>query len=561
MKKRIALVVLALIILALSGCHSGQILKIMGTSEENVKLMYAISFSNIEAVKEAVNDGASLKELPGQELTLMKAKDKNPLSIAMADDKEDIALYLLEHGADPNYSTDLSVLMFAVYNGQYDICELLLNKGADVNFSGKKDYHNITPLSMLFYSDYYSGPKENAQRYIDLFLKHGAKLPPEFLNHLLNMWADKQNTLDHTCNYQTMQLMIQSLKKNQMDTGLTAFMEHVILGESEKAEKLIDTRLDEKNKEAALLFASAFCNKALIEKLLVAGCSLETQDVKYYTLLQIAAMYNTKDVVQYLSERGMSDLLETEEYVSIENASAYNVKHDTFSYIASHRNKGEVKVDKDTLLIAAREGNLSLIKAAEKQIKAMNDEETYYFVTEMIGGNQMDSLSYMLDLGLDVNLEHEGTTFLKAAALHHNNTDVVRWLLDNGANAKKGNIITSAVMGGNIKTIELLLQKGANVNGEESIFRKGDTPLRQAVLYGRMDIIRLLLEYGADLEEVVEEDDNTVLLVAVENRSYNVVKLLKEAGADCTYKNAEGETALSCAKTLGETKMMEILSG
>ncbi|MEM9541186.1 MAG: ankyrin repeat domain-containing protein [Cyanobacteria bacterium P01_E01_bin.42] len=79
---------------------------------------------------------------------------------------------------------------------------------------------------------------------------------------------------------------------------------------------------------------------------------------------------------------------------------------------------------------------------------------------------------------------------------------------------------------GNIQVIIMLIESGVNVDysGESS-------PLHFAISAGNIDAVRVLISNGADLE--IEEDDGvTPVLHAIMKHETEIVKLLVEAGAD-----------------------------
>ncbi len=74
-----------------------------------------------------------------------------------------------------------------------------------------------------------------------------------------------------------------------------------------------------------------------------------------------------------------------------------------------------------------------------------------------------------------------------------------------------------------------------------------NTPiLINATHYGNKDIIKFLLEQGANID-ATDKNGNSSLMRAVQKLQYGIIKLLLEHGANPTIKNINGETAIDIA--------------
>lgn len=110
---------------------------------------------------------------------------------------------------------------------------------------------------------------------------------------------------------------------------------------------------------------------------------------------------------------------------------------------------------------------------------------------------------------------------------------------------------------GRLEATQLLLEKGAEVDGRDS---KNFTALIYAARSGNVEIVRLLLNKGAD-PNAHSSDGRTALDNAVRYRNYDICQLLIEKGADINYRK-EGyylSPALIEAIDRGQTKMVTLL--
>lgn len=135
------------------------------------------------------------------------------------------------------------------------------------------------------------------------------------------------------------------------------------------------------------------------------------------------------------------------------------------------------------------------------------------------------------------------------AAAKKGDTEKILALLQQGADANAdpdddmGTPLMRAATNGHINAVQLLLEKGADIN-EISC---GRTALTIAAEYQQGDIIRLLLERGAAVDDAGEYD-RTALMHAAHNGMAEIVKLLLEHGADANATRRDFTVLIDAAK-------------
>lgn len=121
-----------------------------------------------------------------------------------------------------------------------------------------------------------------------------------------------------------------------------------------------------------------------------------------------------------------------------------------------------------------------------------------------------------------------------------------------------GSALILAAKLGKLEIVKCLVENGANVN---QVHRAEDSPLSFAAMYGRVNVIEYLIEHGVILE--VKSLELNPLLAAIHDGHLNVAKLLIVAGIDChaVYKLEGGKlrNALSFAKERGQTEIVNLL--
>ena len=109
--------------------------------------------------------------------------------------------------------------------------------------------------------------------------------------------------------------------------------------------------------------------------------------------------------------------------------------------------------------------------------------------------------------------------------------------------------------------VAFLLDNGANINDKEYRDLIDQTPLIIAAFNGCTDIVRMLLDAGADIGHRNDQGENA-LITASQEGNIDVVKVLLDAGADKNQPNADGETPLELAIRLKQKKeLINLLRG
>ena len=214
-----------------------------------------------------------------------------------------------------------------------------------------------------------------------------------------------------------------------------------------------------------------------------------------------------------------------------------------------------------------------------------------------VNTNDFEAVRSLIDEGHDVNELRASCEFMNKRirdcsndqhfipllyiTIFHNNVDIARLLIDNGANVnlktKDGmNPLLMATLIERLDIVELLIDNGADVDIKTEY---GSTSLHAALKLGHyaktkggqsefFDIARLLIHYGAKDVNTKDEDGTMPLLLALYSEQFGIAKSLIDLGADVNAKTKNGETPLDYAKNslrslsgddIGHTAMVNLL--
>ncbi|HLK55779.1 MAG TPA: ankyrin repeat domain-containing protein [Chthonomonadaceae bacterium] len=325
-----------------------------------------------------------------------------------------------------------------------------------------------------------------------------------------------------------------------------------------KGAREVDARME--NGEALLIMAAKQHNFAIVRELIEhnADVRAEAPDSDCSLLTYVAASGQI-DLAQMILARGAdvnSRVLEgtTPLFAAAEaddlpmvklllaNGANVNIKNDwDFEHSAA-------------LSMAADKGNLKMVQLLLDHGANVNSAARFgSALTHAALNKNIAIVRLLLAHRADPNIGdyHETLPMLVAS---EGDTKIMKLLLDAGADIHAtghagATALSSAAFSGNVEMVRLVVSHGADVNNNDDW--RGRTAIMAAAEYGHYAAVDYLLRHGAKINVRSHDEDekpgDTALTLAAREGHLDVLKLLLARGARRDLPGPDGKTVLMCA--------------
>ena len=299
-----------------------------------------------------------------------------------------------------------------------------------------------------------------------------------------------------------------------------------------------------------------------IKECLANGVDVNARDICGYTALMLASKKGHFEIVKYLVEHGADvNVQDNWDWTALINAS-HNGHLEIVKYLVA--NGADVNAKNDSGWTALEMSKTDEIWEYLKP-KVSHINKNHALINCANRGN-LEQIKYFLANGADVNFEY---SCILSYALLNKHLEVAKYFIANGLYINTQSISLSEIYevdlnkeareflrlyvtffesasNGNLEAIkECVLQNDVFVNAKNN---NGETALVLASINGHFEIVKYLVEHGADVN-VQDKWDWTALINASHNGHLEIVKYLVANGADVSIKNNNDETALDKAET------------
>ncbi|KAK8002173.1 hypothetical protein PG991_014395 [Apiospora marii] len=477
-----------------------------------------------------------------------------PLHLAACFGRTKIAQELLNKGAPIDDGIEINEqtpLHMAAFGGHVDVMKILILRGANPNATS----NDIGPVVNAAIS---SGNRDA----VKLLVAEGVSLtvdpdrnldPPlalaallsdlSMFEYLVEQYADRLPTEEYS------KALVKSAEAGRVDVfnKLLNEFQH----EHQYFQEALDAAVGEWNWDVAKILLDKQpgldCNN-LFHK---AATVTENQD----DLLGVAWVYSNGAISQETVDRALYDATDCEKKSTVELLLGE-------PYKGSPNAKGEDYGN--ALTAAAYDGTADIVRLLLEAGADIHDPAGWPLQTAAAQGHK-DLVLEFLERGADVNACTENPSFEAGTALQGaceaGRLDIVELLFQYGADpdlggGDEGPPIIAATKHAEAEIMRLLVEKGAELN-----IRGGwdeSTPLTNAAGCMYKAEMEVLLHAGADIN-LTDGDGDTALTVACGADDDETVRVLLEHGADMLHANGNGQTALQIALEKDATDCLEIL--
>ena len=425
-----------------------------------------------------------------------------PLMLAAEMGHIDISLYLVDHCADVNKKDrhKRTALHYASERGDLKVVEALHSKGTEIDV---EDKDHCTPLMLAA-----------GRGHIDILLyliDHGADV---------NKKDGRKRTALHYASERGDLKVVKAVLNNSAKIDvededrctpliLASGREHIDI-----LLYLIDhgADVDKKfgRKRTALHYASERGELKVVEALLSKGAEIDEEDKDRCTPLLLAAERRHIDILLYLIDHG-ADVNKNDGRKR--TALHYASERGDFKVVEALLRRGaEIDVeDRDyctPLMLAAEKRRIDIllyfiVHSADVNKKDYRKRTALHYASER---GDLKVIEALLSKGAEIDVEDEDhrTPLMLAAEKRHD--DISLFLIDHGTDVKKvdGRKRTAlhyASEGGDLKVVEALLSKGAEIDVEDE---DHCAPLILAVEDQKFDVMCRLIKADANVKQLVD---------------------------------------------------------
>ncbi|WP_157143635.1 ankyrin repeat domain-containing protein [Brachyspira pilosicoli] len=302
-------------------------------------------------------------------------------------------------------------------------------------------------------------------------------------------------------------------------------------------------------------------------------------DVTHYansTPLMIASSYGHYDIAKALIDNGALVNLRADDGFNALMEAVRTGNIEIAKLLIEHNSDINIKNKdgKNMIMIACEKGNEEMFNILIENNADINEKSSWgasALIYASENGN-LNIMQYLIDNGIDVNgkADDNGDTPLLWAVTGENPYEASKLLIENGANVNAtnyGGVAPATILAASTpKVVKLLKDNGADLDTK---FLDYYPPIAIAAGAGNLEIVKALVENGADVNYYPNDINYTAIFHAIDQHNYEVAEYLFKNGVDLNIKMKpdndygrsikESYNVLEYAEAIQDKKMIDLV--
>lgn len=302
-------------------------------------------------------------------------------------------------------------------------------------------------------------------------------------------------------------------------------------------------------------------------------------DVTHYpnsTPLMIASSYGHYDMAKALIDNGALVNLRADDGFNALMEAVRTGNIEIAKLLIEHNSDINIKNKdgKNMIMIACEKGNEEMFNILIENNADIN-EKSSWGASALIYASEKGNINimqYLIDNGIDVNgkADDNGDTPLLWAVTGENPYESSKLLIENGADINATNdsgVAPATILAASTpKVVKLLKDNGADLDTK---FLDYYPPIAIAAGAGNLEIVKALVENGADVNYYPNDINYTAIFHAIDQHNYEVAEYLFKNGVDLNIKMKpdndygrsikESYNVLEYAEAIQDKKMIDLV--
>ena len=302
-------------------------------------------------------------------------------------------------------------------------------------------------------------------------------------------------------------------------------------------------------------------------------------DVTHYpnsTPLMIASSYGHYDMAKALIDNGALVNLRADDGFNALMEAVRTGNIEIAKLLIEHNSDINIKNKdgKNMIMIACEKGNEEMFNILIENNADIN-EKSSWGASALIYASEKGNINimqYLIDNGIDVNgkADDNGDTPLLWAVTGENPYEASKLLIENGADINATNdsgVAPATILAASTpKVVKLLKNNGADLDTK---FLDYYPPIAIAAGAGNLEIVKALVENGADVNYYPNDINYTAIFHAIDQHNYEVAEYLFKNGVDLNIKMKpdndygrsikESYNVLEYAEAIQDKKMIDLV--